>query len=220
MTGMNSTWVKPRRWTYSAREGRQFPVGERAVALFGHPAPGAQVHLVDRHGARPGHWLGGARPSRRRRPTRRPGPRRWRGGARRAFVGKGKGEGVGLVHLVKRLFGGLRGTCTPRRAQGRDEALPDAGLGPWAKGWLPLSQALKVAAVTQSCAASGPTRQSAGPLPPRASLSTCGSQLMVQAVVVAFVEEIEIVVGRERDVVPHRVRGSVPWPWSFCLPYV
>ena len=38
------------------QQGRQFPVGEEAVALFRHPPPGAQVHLVDRHGRRPGHW--------------------------------------------------------------------------------------------------------------------------------------------------------------------
>ncbi len=33
------------------QERGQFPVGEEAVALLRHPPPGAQVHLVDRHGA-------------------------------------------------------------------------------------------------------------------------------------------------------------------------
>ncbi len=36
-----------------------------------------------------------------------------------------------------------------------------------------------------------------------------GSQLVVQAVVIAFVKEVEIVVGEKRDVVPHRDRGSL-----------
>jgi hypothetical protein len=31
---------------------------------------------------------------------------------------------------------------------------------------------------------------------------------VVQAVVIAFVKEVEIVVGQQRDVVPHRDRGS------------
>ena len=31
-----------------------------------------------------------------------------------------------------------------------------------------------------------------------------GPQLMVQAVVIAFVKEVEVVIGQERDVMPHR----------------
>ena len=34
-------------------------------------------------------------------------------------------------------------------------------------------------------------------------------QLMVQAVVVAFVKEVEVVVGQARDIVPHRDRGGL-----------
>jgi hypothetical protein len=36
-----------------------------------------------------------------------------------------------------------------------------------------------------------------------------GPQLVVQPVVIAFVKEVEIVVGEQRDVVPHRDRGSL-----------
>jgi hypothetical protein len=32
---------------------------------------------------------------------------------------------------------------------------------------------------------------------------------MVQAVVIAFVKEVEVVIGQERDVMPHRDRGSL-----------
>jgi hypothetical protein len=36
-----------------------------------------------------------------------------------------------------------------------------------------------------------------------------GPQLMVQAVVIAFVKEVEVVIGQERDVMPHRDRGGL-----------
>ena len=32
---------------------------------------------------------------------------------------------------------------------------------------------------------------------------------MVQAVVIAFVKEVEVVIGQKRDVIPHRDRGSL-----------
>ena len=40
-------------------------------------------------------------------------------------------------------------------------------------------------------------------------LEPMGPQLMVQAVVVAFVKEVEVVIGQERDVMPHRDRGGL-----------
>ncbi len=77
----------------------------------------------------------------------------------------------------------------------------------WHKGWLPLSQPLK-SPVTQTCAASGAHTAKWVPAA-SGSFEHMGSQLMIQAVVIAFVKEVEIVVGQKRDVVPHRGRGSL-----------
>ncbi len=109
------------------QEGGQFAVGEEAVVLFRHPAPGAQVDLVDRHGA-----VQGIGPVAAGHPVAVfPGVVQVPddgGGAGRAFVGKG--EGVGLVHPVGAVLGGHVVLVQGARAQVGDEALPDAGLGP------------------------------------------------------------------------------------------
>ena len=186
------------------QQGRQLPVGEEAVALFRHPPPGAQVHLVDGLGG-----VQGIGPEALRHPVPVfPGVVQVPddgGGAGRAF--KGKGEGVGLVHPVGAVFGGHVVLVQGARPQTGDEPFPDAGLGPVRQGVAAFVPAVEVAGDPDLLCVRGPHGK-VGPRHPFV-LEPMGPQLMVQAVVIAFVKEVEVVIGQERDVMPHRDRGGL-----------
>ena len=125
------------------------------------------------------------------------------GGAGRAFVGKG--EGIGLVHPVAAVLGGDVVLVHGRPAQPgmKPSQMPD---------WRPVRQGV-AACVPAVEVADDPdllrVRGPHGEVGPRhlRLLEHMGAQLVVQAVVIAFVKEVEVVVGQKRDVVPHRDRG-------------
>lgn len=88
-----------------------------------------------------------------------------------------------------------------------DEPLPDAGLGPVRQGVAAFVPAVEVAGNPDLLCVRGPDSK----ISPRRAfvLEPMRPQLMIQAVMVAFVKEVEVVIGQERDSMPHRDRGSL-----------
>ena len=167
----------------------QLAIVERAVSFFRTPLPGPDVHLVDGDGRVEGaaraaflHPLRIA-PFVVEVPDDRGGPRR------RLRV---DGERIRLVHPIAALPFDvelvLRALSDPL-----DESLPDAGLAARRQGVLVLVPGVPVADHVHHLRVGGPDGELG---PARLQMR---AQVLIQPEMGAFVEEVEIVVGEERN---------------------
>ncbi len=171
-------------------ERGHLPVGQPAVALLGHAAPGAEVDLVDRDGAvepvraGPARHPVGVAPLVVEVPDDRGGARRGLGeeAERVGLLGDGAADLRGDVVLVERAL-----------AEARDEALPDARAVP--AGPEGMAAGRPAVEVADDGDALG-VRRPDGELRPRtaAGLHEVGAELVVELEVVAFFEEVDVAV--------------------------
>ncbi len=103
---------------------RQLTIGERAVVLVGHPSPGAEMHLVNRHGGIESVCARSRLHPLVIAPLVRQVPDDG-GGARGEFGVKG--ERIGLIDAVTRLSRDDMIFIDRPGGHSRDKAFPDAG---------------------------------------------------------------------------------------------
>src|SRR5919197_2057992 len=122
-----------------------------------------------------------------------------RGRPRRDFVLEG--IWVGLVDAVSLISRGDVVLVDGSVAYLRDEAFPNAGVVAWPQVMAVLVPAIKVADHRYRVGIGGPHREISAVLP--ASLGQVRAQLVMEAVVVALIEQVEVVVAQQREVVAH-----------------